>query len=312
MDIKTEKKIISEYKKGKSSLDIVKIIGLSKPTILRVLNKHSLVRKRDRCESLKINHDGVFFVVTRNCPNCKNELVTKSKDKIIACRNHFNKINNNSLCKSCLVESQSGSGNPFYGKKHTDKSKEKISKSRKGKGSGVKNAMSNKIWREKASKNLKLKWDSGELESTRKVMSNHMKNTIRLGKIKSSITSKNEKVIIDIIKQLGYKATQSFKVDTKICDIFVPELNLIIEYFGDYWHCNPIKYSANYFNQKKGKFAWELWNYDKLKLDLIESYGYNIEVIWERDFRTNNEIIKNIISKYDKKSITTPKRSRKD
>jgi predicted molibdopterin-dependent oxidoreductase YjgC len=69
---------------------------------------------------------------------------------------------------------------------------------------------------------------------------------------------------------------------------------------------------VNYFNKKKGKFAWELWNYDKLKLDLIESYGYNIEVIWERDFRTNNEIIKNIISKYGKKPITTPKRSRKD
>jgi hypothetical protein len=312
MDIKTEKKIISEYKKGKSSLEIVKIINLSKPTILRVLNKHNLVRKRNRCESLIINHDGIFFVVARNCPNCKNELVTKSKDKAIACRNHFNKVNNNSLCKSCLIKSQSGSGNSFYGKKHTDKSKEKISKSRKGKGSGDRNAMSNKVWREKASKNLKLRWDSGELESTRKVMSNHMKNTIRLGKIKPSITSKNEKVIINIIKKLGYNATQSFKVETKICDIFVPELNLIIEYFGDYWHCNPIKYDANYFNKKKGKFAWELWDYDKSKLDLIESYGYNIDVIWEQDFLTNNEIIKNIISKYDKKSITTPNRSRKD
>ena len=52
MDIKTEKKIISEYKKGKSSLEIVKIVGLSKPTILKVLNKHNLVRKRDRCYGL--------------------------------------------------------------------------------------------------------------------------------------------------------------------------------------------------------------------------------------------------------------------
>ena len=35
-----------------------------------------------------------------------------------------------------------------------------------------------------------------------------------------------------------------------MCDIFLPDLNLIIEYFGDYWHCNPLKYDANYFNQK--------------------------------------------------------------
>ena len=139
-----------------------------------------------------------------------------------------------------------------------------------------------------------------------------MKNTIRSGKIKSSITSKNEKVIIDIIKKLGYKAIQSFRVDTKICDVFIPDLNLIIEYFGDYWHCNPIKYDTNYFNKKKNKFAWELWKYDKSKLDLIKSCGYNVEVIWEKQFRNNEQIIENIISKYDTKSITAPKRSRKD
>ena len=40
MDEKTRKKIISEYKKGKSSLDIVKIVKLSKPTILKVLNEN--------------------------------------------------------------------------------------------------------------------------------------------------------------------------------------------------------------------------------------------------------------------------------
>ena len=54
MDEKIRKKIISEYKKGKSSLDIVKIVKLSKPTILKVLNENGLVRKRDRCSSLDI------------------------------------------------------------------------------------------------------------------------------------------------------------------------------------------------------------------------------------------------------------------
>jgi DNA-directed RNA polymerase specialized sigma subunit len=39
MDEKTKKIIISEYKKGKSSLQIVKIVNLSKQTILKVLNK---------------------------------------------------------------------------------------------------------------------------------------------------------------------------------------------------------------------------------------------------------------------------------
>ena len=312
MTDKLIKKIINEYQKGKSSIILSRELNIHKKTILMVLNKHGVIRKRNRCESLDIKSDGNFFLVPRRCPKCEGELITKSKDKIIACRNHFNKLNNNSLCKYCLYKSQNGVGNSFYGKKHTNESKDKISKSRKGKATGYKNAMSNEIWRKKASENLKLKWDSGELESTRKIMSNHMKNTIRSGKIKSSITSKNEKVIIDIIKKLGYKAIQSFRVDTKICDVFIPDLNLIIEYFGDYWHCNPIKYDTNYFNKKKNKFAWELWEYDKSKLDLIESCGYNVEVIWEREFRDNQSIIEEIISKYDTKSITAPKRSRQD
>jgi hypothetical protein len=109
-----------------------------------------------------------------------------------------------------------------------------------------------------------------------KVISEQMKQTQRSGKIKSVIVSKKGKEIVKEIKQLGYKLIHSFRVDTKICDVYIPSLNLIIEYFGDYWHCNPKKYEPNYFNQKKGKFAHELWDYDNKKLELIKNYGYNL------------------------------------
>ena len=124
MDDKIEKKIILEYKNGKSSIDIVKIVGLSKPTILKVLNKHNL----------------------RKCPSCENEIKTYSKDKVIACRNHFNKINNKSLCRTCMGKNNIGEGNPFFGKKHNKESIKKISNSRKGKKTSEKTRM-------KASKN---------------------------------------------------------------------------------------------------------------------------------------------------------------
>ena len=67
-------------------------------------------------------------------------------------------------------------------------------------------------------------------------------------------------------------------VETKIYDIFIPSLNLVIEYNGDYWHCNPKKYKPDYFNQKKQKTAKELWEYDKNKIDLIREKGYNLEI----------------------------------
>jgi len=309
MDKSTENKIISEYKKGKSSLKISKIVGLSKPTILKVLNKHNLIRKRDRCSKLKFQFDGKQYSVERVCPSCNQTIQTKSKDKTVCCRNHLNKLKGSSLCKPCSLKLQTGEGNPFYGKKHTKETLIKLSKTRKGKGTGNDNAMSNPIWRKKVSDNLKKKWNSGELEETRKLMSEHMKKTRRSGKIKSGITSKKEKEIIQFLKEHNVPSIQSYRVDTKICDIYISSLNLIIEYFGDYWHCNPKKYDENYFNQKKDKTAKQIWDYDKDKIDLISNFGYNLEVIWESDLKHDNKKILEILNKYYSKNRFAPERS---
>ena len=304
MDIKTEKKIISEYKKGKSSLEIVKIVGVSKPTILKVLHKHNLVRKRDRCSTLNIKKDGEKYYVTRKCPNCGKDIKTTSKDKVIACRNHFNKLEGTSLCKPCSLKLQVGEGNPFFGKNHTKESLDKMSKSKKGQNSGDKNHMKQEKYRQMSRDIMRSNWDNGILD--RKVISEQMKQTQRSGKIKSVITSKREKEIVKEIKQLGYNPIHSYRVDSKICDMYIPSLNLIIEYFGDYWHCNPKKYESDFFNKKKGKFAWELWDYDKKKIDLIKSYGYNLEVVWEGDLKLNNKLINIILQKYVTKLTSTP------
>ena len=199
MEIKTEKKIISEYKKGKSSLEIVKIVGLSKPTILKILNKHNLVRKRDRCSTLDIKKEGEKYYVTRKCPNCGKNIKTTSKDKVIACRNHFNKLEGTSLCKPCSLKLQVGEGNPFFGKTHTKESLKKMSKSKKGQNSGDKNHMKQEKYRQMSRDIMRSNWDNGILD--KKVMSEQMKKTQRSGKIKSVIVSKRDKEIVKEIKQ---------------------------------------------------------------------------------------------------------------
>jgi G:T-mismatch repair DNA endonuclease (very short patch repair protein) len=310
MDIKTEKKIVAEYKKGKSSLEIVKNMGISKYFVLKIINKYNIVRKRDRCKKLDIKKDGEKYYVIRKCPKCGKEIKTISKESTIACRNHYNKINENRKCVKCMGESFIGEGNHFFKKKHTKESLEKMSKSKKGQNSGDKNHMKQEKYRQMSRDIMRSNWDNGILD--RKVISEQMKQTHKSGKIKSGIVSKREKEIVNEIKQMGYKLIPSYRVDSKICDVYIPSLNLIIEYFGDYWHCNPKKYESDYFNYKKNKFAWELWDYDKKKIDLIKSYGYNLEVVWEGDLKLNNKLINIIIEKYVTKSTSTPKWSRKD
>jgi G:T-mismatch repair DNA endonuclease (very short patch repair protein) len=296
-----EEFIIKEYLGGKSSLVLEKEMGVSKPSILKILKKYNVTRRRDRCKSLDIKKNGDKYVILRKCPKCDNNIKTTSKDRTIACRNYFNAINENRKCVKCMGESFNGEGNHFYGKIHSKESKEKISKSRKGKATGDKNSMANLVWRKKASNNLKKKWDSGEMEHARKIMSDTMKETRRSGKLKSVVRSKKEKEIIVEIKKMGYVVEHSLRVETKICDIFIPSLNLIIEYNGDYWHCNPKKYKSDYFNQKKQKTAKELWDYDKHKIDLIREKGYNLEIVWESDLKKDHTLINKLIKKYDAK-----------
>lgn len=81
--------------------------------------------------------------------------------------------------------------------------------------------------------------------------------------------------------------------------IYIPKFKLLIEYNGDYWHCNPKKYNENYFNKKKNKTAKEIWEYDNKKLYISKKLGYACEVIWESDYKKNKNIINKIIEKYE-------------
>ena len=65
--------------------------------------------------------------------------------------------------------------------------------------------------------------------------------------------------------------------------------NKLIEFNGDYWHCNPSKYSFDYFNKRKNMTAKEIWEYDKEKINTAESYGYKVLVVWESEYNENKE-----------------------
>jgi len=271
-----EKLVIKEYLKGKSSIKLAEEFNVSKPKILGILKSHNVTRYRDRCKSLKIIKKNDKYVTTRKCPKCGCDVTVSSTNKTITCRNYYNL--QKSLCKKCGLENQIGEGNPFYGKTHSKESKEKISNSRKGKATGKGNSMANPKHRKKAKDRL-MEW-------------------VRKTPIKYSSRSKKEKEIFKDIKQKFNQVKHSFVIEHFVCDIFIQELNLIIEYNGDYWHCNPMKYNKDYFHQIKKKTAKEIWEYDKNRIDLIIKKGYYLEIIWENDYNKNPNLINELLEKY--------------
>tara|TARA_Y100001938_G_scaffold126479_1_gene178470 strand:- start:5017 stop:5892 length:876 start_codon:yes stop_codon:yes gene_type:complete len=288
-----EEKVINLYLSGYGSTTIIKMLPISKRKVLKILNDNGLIKKN--------NYNGYIFKDGKwwyyyICDECNSKIECYANEKYLLHRNMKKK----NICKECSLEKQKGEGNPFYGKKHTKETKRVISENRVGKATGEDNAMSNVEHRKKVGEKLKELWLSGEMETVRKKMSNFMKKRIANGEIEGFNRSKAEDEIIKKLKEKGINCIDSFNIEGKIFDVYVPKYNLLIEYNGDYWHCNPKKYNNDYFNKKKNKIAEDIWEYDKKKIDLAKKNDYNCITIWESDYKKNPKMIENIIKKYEK------------
>lgn len=69
----------------------------------------------------------------------------------------------------------------------------------------------------------------------------------------------------------------------------------IIECQGDYFHCNPKKYSPDYYNVKMQQKAKEIWEKDEERKNFLIDNGYHLLYIWENDWFEKKEVIKDII-----------------
>ena len=65
---------------------------------------------------------------------------------------------------------------------------------------------------------------------------------------------------------------------------FLYDNKKIIEFNGDYWHRNPLIYTES----TESKSIWER---DAKRQDELERLGYEVLVIWEKDFSDNEEVV---------------------
>lgn len=65
--------------------------------------------------------------------------------------------------------------------------------------------------------------------------------------------------------------------------------NIIIEFNGDYWHMNPLKYKPTDINKTTKQQASDKWKDDEYKVKLAESYGYKVLIIWESEFNEDSK-----------------------
>lgn len=86
----------------------------------------------------------------------------------------------------------------------------------------------------------------------------------------------------------------TIKADNKtyVVDFIVRDM-IIIEAYGDYWHCNPTVYHSDYYHKQCKMYASEIWKRDSDRINALNELGYKTYIIWEFD---SNDKIKTIIN----------------
>lgn len=111
------------------------------------------------------------------------------------------------------------------------------------------------------------------------------------------IHSKHQYEIFNLLKKEDHNwEDERYAASAGIVDMFNKKSKIVIEYFGDYWHCNPLIYDDNFLNKSLGITAKEKQNKDKIRLQKIINHKSvdMLLVIWEKTF---NEIgIDNIMN----------------
>jgi len=85
-------------------------------------------------------------------------------------------------------------------------------------------------------------------------------------------------------EQIFYKDNSIIKVDFKY-------KTKIIEFNGDYWHANPAFYKED--EKIKPGIVKDIWKKDSNRVKWLESCGYKVLIVWEREWKKDKDLVLN-------------------
>lgn len=106
------------------------------------------------------------------------------------------------------------------------------------------------------------------------------------GKVRSSVCDDLKQMLIDNNLYDGFISEEPFH--GFIPDEVNHDLKIIIEVFGDLYHCNPAKYKdPQQFISAIRRTVGEQWKRDERRLACFKKHGYTPLVVWEKEIRNS-------------------------
>ncbi len=214
-------------------------------------------------------------------------------------------------CNSC--RNRSGKNNPFFGRKHSKETLDRIKKRNslafkklwktqeyrnkvirgisKPRREGFKKEQSNRVkeWyknnpiqKEIRSIEMKKNWASGKIEPNI--------NSINESKLEREFRSELKRIFP---KKNVRKSTIRIKGKWFYPDVRIGK-DFIIEFYGDYWHANPHIFKSNDIVHH-GITAKQIWHTDIEREDALKGGGFRVFVVWQDKWKKSRKNIIRII-----------------
>lgn len=95
-----------------------------------------------------------------------------------------------------------------------------------------------------------------------------------------------------ISSELGIVLEYEKMVSGFIADAIISETNTLIEFYGDMFHCNPVKFKdPTKYCSWISRTVQQQWDRDRKRLGVFYKNGYKVIVIWESDWNTNRQLV---------------------
>ena len=99
--------------------------------------------------------------------------------------------------------------------------------------------------------------------------------------------SKGQQALFELIEVLGFQ--QEKQIGSLNVDCVHYNLKLIVEYYGDFYHCNPLKWKENDYNSVLKMTAKEKWTNDYKRTKWLEGQGFMVIIVWENGWITDQK-----------------------
>ncbi len=102
-----------------------------------------------------------------------------------------------------------------------------------------------------------------------------------------------ERLTAKKLGELGVSFIPQYPIDRMKVDFYLPDMNMVLEVYGDYWHGNPGKYpSRSMLNDVQKQNI----NRDRKRRKFLEKSGYKFAYIWETQIKETPEVLSKLLA----------------